>query len=83
MLRAIFPVLGNPANRTGRSKLTPKQFHYAFTNTMTQEEAEAAYDRYYVPGPGRPIFQAAFANLNPRAVTKVDVHNRATGRRFW
>jgi pimeloyl-ACP methyl ester carboxylesterase len=27
---------------------------------------------YEVPGPGRPIFQAAFANLNPRAATKVD-----------
>jgi len=42
---------------------------------MTQDEAKAAYDRYHVPGPGKPIFQAAVANLNPRAGNKVDVHN--------
>jgi pimeloyl-ACP methyl ester carboxylesterase len=71
-LRAAFPVLGNPANRRRTVELTPKQFHFAFTNTMPADQARAAYDRYQVPGPGRVIFQAAFANLNPRAVTKVD-----------
>jgi alpha-beta hydrolase superfamily lysophospholipase len=73
-LRATFPVLGNPANRKRTVDLTPKQFHYNFTNTMTEEEAKAAYDRYHVPGPGRTIFQAAFANFNPRAANKVDFH---------
>ncbi len=73
-LRSAFPVLGNPLNKNKTVELTPKQFHYAFTNTMTDEEAKAAYDRYQVPGPGRVIFQAAFANFNPRAVTKVDFH---------
>jgi pimeloyl-ACP methyl ester carboxylesterase len=71
-LRAAFPVLGNPANRKRTVELTPKQFRYGFTNTMAEHEARAAYDRYQVPGPGRVIFQAAFANLNPRAATKVD-----------
>src|SRR4051794_12943290 len=42
-LRAAFPVLGNPANRKRTVDLTPKQFHYAFTNTMADEEARAAY----------------------------------------
>jgi len=73
-LRAAFPVLGNPLNRKRTVQLTPKQFHYAFTNTMSQEEAGAAYDRYQVPGPGRVIFQAAFANFNPRAATRADFH---------
>ena len=73
-LRSGFPVLKNPANRNRTVELTPKQFHYGFTNTMAGDEAKAAYDRYQVPGPGRVIFQAALANLNPRAVTKVDFH---------
>jgi pimeloyl-ACP methyl ester carboxylesterase len=73
-LRAAFPVLANPANRNRTVELTPKQFHYGFTNTMAGDEAKAAYDRYQVPGPGRVVFQAAFANLNPRAATKVDFH---------
>ena len=73
-LRSAFPVLGNPLNRNRTVDLTPKQFHYAFTNTMSEEEAGAAYDRYQVPGPGRVIFQAAFANFNPRAATRADFH---------
>jgi pimeloyl-ACP methyl ester carboxylesterase len=73
-LRATFSVLSNPANRNRTVELTPKQFHYNFTNTMAGDEAKAAYDRYHVPGPGRMIFQAAFANFNPRAANKVNVH---------
>ena len=71
-LRSAFPVLRNPANRSRTVGLTPKQFHYAFTNTMTDAESQAAYDRYQVPGPGRVLFQAASANFNPNAPTKVD-----------
>jgi dienelactone hydrolase len=41
---------------------------------MSDDESQAAYDRYEVPGPGRVIFQAAFANFNPGAVTNVDFH---------
>ena len=75
MLRATFPVLRSPANRNRTVALTPKQFHYNFTNTMAQDEATAVYERYHVPGPGRMIFQAAVANFNPRAANKVDVDN--------
>ena len=71
-LRAVFPVLRNPANRNKTVALTPKQFHFNFTNTMSDQDARAVYERYQVPGPGRVLFQAAFANFNPRAVTKVD-----------
>ena len=73
-LRAAFPVLGNPANRHRTVELTPKQFHYAFTNTMDERESEEAYKRYEIPGPGRPLFQAGFANFNPHAATRADLH---------
>jgi pimeloyl-ACP methyl ester carboxylesterase len=78
-LRSTFPVLGNPANRHRTVELTPKQFHYAFTNTMTEAESQAAYDRYQVPGPGRVLFQAGFANFSPNPPTRVNFHkdNRA------
>jgi alpha-beta hydrolase superfamily lysophospholipase len=71
-LRSVFPALKNPAARNGTTELTPKQFHYAFTNTMSAADAQAAYDRYEVPGPNRPLFQAAFANFNRNAPSKVD-----------
>src|SRR5437764_431818 len=48
---------------------------YPFTNTMSDEEADAAYDRYQVPGPARVLFQAATGNLNPRSAAKVRFHN--------
>jgi alpha-beta hydrolase superfamily lysophospholipase len=73
-LRSSLPALGNPANRKRTVELTPKQFHYAFTNTMSDTESQAAYDRYEVPGPARVLFQAAFANVNPKAATKVEFH---------
>jgi len=74
LLRTVLPAVRNPANRKKTVPLTPKQFRRGFTNTMNDADAEAAYDRYYIPAPGRVIFQAAFANFNPRAVTKVDFH---------
>jgi len=74
LLRTVFPALRNPANRKKTIPLTPKQFRRGFTNTMNDADAEAAYARYYVPAPGRVVFQAALANLNPHAVTKVDFH---------
>jgi alpha-beta hydrolase superfamily lysophospholipase len=73
-IRTTFAVLGNPANRKRTVELTPEQFHYAFTNTMGEAESKAVYDRYEVPGPGRVLFEAAFANFNPSAPTKVDFH---------
>jgi hypothetical protein len=73
LLRTVFPALRNPANRRKTVGMTPKQFHRGFTNTMNDEDAQAAYERYSVAAPGRVVFQAAFANVDPRAVTKVDV----------
>lgn len=72
-VRSAWPALKNPANRKRAFPLSPKQFRYRFGNTVTPPESDAIYERFYVPGTGRPLFQAAFANFNPRAVTKVDL----------
>jgi len=71
-LRSGFPVLRNPANNHKAVALTAEEFHYAFGNTMSEGESLAAYERYAVPGPGRVLFQGAFANFNPHAATRVD-----------
>ena len=69
--------LRNPANRHRAVALTPDEFRYGFGNTLSEEESRKAYDRYAVPGPGRVLFQAALANVDPRAATKVDTKNGA------
>lgn len=74
-LKSAFPVLKNPANNHHAVMLTPEEFHYAFTSTLTEEESAAAYERYAVPGPGRTLFQAALANFNPHAASRIDFHN--------
>jgi pimeloyl-ACP methyl ester carboxylesterase len=71
-LRSAFPILRNPANRGRTVGLTYAQWRYAFTNTMSDQDSRTAYDRYHVPSTGRPLFQAASANLVPGAATKVD-----------
>lgn len=74
-LKVSFPALSNPANNHRAVPLTPDQFHYAFTNNLTEDQSKSVYDRYAVPGPDHVLFQAAFANFNPHAPTAVDFRN--------
>ncbi len=78
-LKSGNPILKNPKNRHRAVMLTPEEFHYAFTNTLTEEESAAVYERYAVPGPGKVLFQGAIANFNPHAPTKVDFKNDDRG----
>jgi pimeloyl-ACP methyl ester carboxylesterase len=74
-LRAAWPALRNPRNLHKETPLTPKQFHWCFTNALSREDSDAVYQRYYIPGSARPFFQAGYANFNPNAVTKVNYRN--------
>lgn len=71
-LRSAWPVLQNPANAGRQVRLTPGQFRYAFANAVAEQESEALYQAYQAPAPGRPVFQAAAANLNPWTEARVD-----------
>jgi alpha-beta hydrolase superfamily lysophospholipase len=64
--------LKNPFGKSKTVMLTPKQFHYAFTNTLDAAQAAEVYERLPIPGPARTLFQAAFANLNPKTPIKVN-----------
>jgi pimeloyl-ACP methyl ester carboxylesterase len=64
-IRATFPVLKNPANRHKAVGFTHEQWHYAFTNTFTEAESRAMYERYHIPASGSIFWESAFANLTP------------------
>src|SRR4051812_24677785 len=64
-IRATFPVLDNPANRHRAVPFTLKQFHYAFTNTLSEEDSAEAYERYHVAAPGSWVWGGVLANLTP------------------
>src|SRR3989475_1050831 len=74
-LKSASPVLGNPLNRGRAVSLTLEQFRYGWANALSEQEAKELYDAYHVPAPGMPIFQAAFANLNPWTEVTVDTRN--------
>ncbi|TIC83554.1 alpha/beta hydrolase [Nocardioides sp. GY 10113] len=78
-LKASFPVLGNPLNFKKTVTLTFEQFRYGFANAVGEAEARALYEEFHVPAPARPLFEAASANVNPWAVTKVDVESPDRG----
>ncbi len=78
-LKSSAPVLGNPANRNRAVPLTYEQFRYAFANAVSEDEAKQLYETYAVPASGRPIFQAATANLNPWTEARVDTRNPDRG----
>ncbi|MER6941300.1 alpha/beta hydrolase [Nocardioides sp. NPDC127514] len=64
--RSLFPALKNPANRHKAVAFTPEEFHYAFTNTLTEEESLAAWERYAIAAPGNWVWEyGLFANFKP------------------
>jgi non-heme chloroperoxidase len=78
-LKSASPVLRNPANRNRAVPLTFDQFRFAFANVVDEAEARELYDTYSVPTAGKPLFQAAAANLNPWTEVKVDTENPDRG----
>ena len=78
-LKSAFPVLGNPANRNRAVPLTYEQFRYGFANAVSEDEARQLYEDFAVPASGKPLFQAASANLNPWTEAKVDTKNPDRG----
>jgi non-heme chloroperoxidase len=78
-LKSASPVLGNPLNRSRAVPLTYDQFRYAFANAVSEDEARQLYDTFAVPAAGKPLFQAATANLNPWTEAKVETENPDRG----
>jgi pimeloyl-ACP methyl ester carboxylesterase len=78
-LRATLPVFRNPANKHRSVSLTAEQFRYAFGNAIPEEESDALHARWTIPAPGKPLFEAAAANVNPHSPAKVDTANSGRG----
>jgi pimeloyl-ACP methyl ester carboxylesterase len=77
-LKAAWPVLRRPGNRKRAIPLSYEQFRYAFASAVTEDEAKELHETFAVPAPGKALFQAAFANVNPGTEAKVD--SKSPGR---
>jgi pimeloyl-ACP methyl ester carboxylesterase len=76
-IKSLFPILKNPLHHNDAIGFTLDEFHYAFTNTLSEAESAQVYDRYHIPAPARWVWAyGVFANLKPgRQETWVDYEN--------
>lgn len=78
-LKSSLPVLGNPANRKRTVALTAAQFRYGFGNAISEEESNALFEQWTIPGPGRPLFEDATASFTRNSPAAVDTHHAERG----
>jgi pimeloyl-ACP methyl ester carboxylesterase len=85
-LRATLPVFKNPANIRKNPanirravSLTAEEFHYSFGNALSEEESNDLYERWTIPAPGRPLFEAATANFSLHSPDTVNTGNEGRG----
>ena len=64
-LKSTFTVYKNPANRHRAVGFTQEQWHYAFTNTFSEQDSRALYERYAIPASGNILFGIVTANFKP------------------
>jgi pimeloyl-ACP methyl ester carboxylesterase len=78
-LRSTLPVFKNPANIHKAVSLTSEQFRYGFGNAISEAESDDLYERWSIPAPGRPLFEAATANFSLHSPDKVETGNEDRG----
>jgi pimeloyl-ACP methyl ester carboxylesterase len=78
-LRATLPVFKNPGNKHRAVSLTAEQFRFGFGNAIPAEESDELFERWAIPAPGKPLFEAASANFDPHSPAKVDTANAGRG----
>ncbi|WP_432523138.1 alpha/beta hydrolase [Kineococcus sp. SYSU DK006] len=57
------PVLANPAQLRGTNSQSADRFARTFANAVPRAESDEIHARWTIPAPGRPLFEAAVANL--------------------
>src|SRR5215472_15858014 len=78
-LRVGSIALRSPANRNLTVSLTAEQFRHGFGNALSAPESDDLYERWAVPSPGKPLFEAAFANFALRSPAKVNTTSMTRG----
>ncbi len=78
-LRVALPALKNPANKHKAVSLTAEEFKYGFGNLLSEDESNSLWDKWAVPSPARPLFEAAEANFSLHSPAKVDTANPDRG----
>ncbi|MFE3292587.1 alpha/beta hydrolase [Rhodococcus sp. NPDC059234] len=74
-IRSVLPVVSRPGLRSKTWSHTPESFHATFANAVARDESDRIFADFAIPAPGRPLFQAALANVAPGSPAKVDTRS--------
>ena len=75
VIKSGSPILSKPWTRGKTVLLTPKQFHYAFANSVSLAEATRISEELQIPGPGMPLWQAALNLFTNTGESKINYAN--------
>jgi len=78
-LKVASIALRNPLNFSRLVGISREEFRYGFGNALPEEESAALFEAWTIPTPGRPLFEAATANLSPSSATAVATANPDRG----
>jgi non-heme chloroperoxidase len=78
-LRVAGIALRDPRNRNRAVSLSSGQFRYGFGNAISETESNELFERWTIPSPGKPLFEAASANLMPHSPASVATGNPTRG----
>ncbi|HLK74900.1 MAG TPA: alpha/beta hydrolase [Streptosporangiaceae bacterium] len=78
-LHSTLPVFENPANLHRAVSLTAKEFAYSFGNALSEQESDDLYQRWAIPAPAKPLFEAAAANFTLHSPAAVNTGNENRG----
>ncbi|MEV4756372.1 alpha/beta hydrolase [Micromonospora sp. NPDC049559] len=78
-IRSGFPVLSKPSNKHKAVVLSQHQFRYAFGNAIPESESDELFNRWAIPGPGKPLFEASTANFKKTSPAAVDTKTDSRG----
>ena len=59
--------------------LSADQFRYGFGNALSRDESDLLHEKWTIPSPGRPLFEAATANFVSHSPAAVDTRNARRG----
>jgi pimeloyl-ACP methyl ester carboxylesterase len=78
-LRATLPVFKNPSNKHRSVSLSADEFRYSFGNALSLDESDALHEKWTIPSPGKPLFEAASANFVTESPAAVETINMDRG----
>jgi pimeloyl-ACP methyl ester carboxylesterase len=73
-IRTAIPVLRKKSNRHAAKALSARQFRYGLGNAISAGESRNLYDRFAIPGPGRPLFEVTSAKKDAESPAVTDYH---------